>query len=100
MQAMGMKLLYKRSNVPNDPSMLARLGYGTEADSTVLELVYKYSQEKASDTPTCINIYDTLLIMSTDHYRNRVDLQIAQHLRDCCSACSISDCSSGAYRIA
>jgi hypothetical protein len=54
LQAMGMKLLYKRSNVPNDPSMLARLGYGTEADSTVLELVYKYSQEKASDAPTYI----------------------------------------------
>jgi hypothetical protein len=36
--------------VPNDPSMLARLGYGTEADSTVLELVYKYSQEKVSAT--------------------------------------------------
>jgi hypothetical protein len=49
---MGMKLLYKRSNVPNDPSMLARLGYGTEADSTVLELVYKYSQEKVSDVLT------------------------------------------------
>ena len=47
-QALGMTLLQKRSNVPNEASLIARLGYGTEADSTIMELRYKYAQEKVS----------------------------------------------------
>ena len=43
-----MTLLMKRSNVPNEASLVARLGYGSEADGTVMELRYAYAQEKVS----------------------------------------------------
>jgi hypothetical protein len=41
-----MTVLYKRSNIPNDPSMVVGLGYGSAEDATVLELCYEYGSDK------------------------------------------------------
>eukprot|EP00612_Vaucheria_litorea_P000175 CAMPEP_0171451896 /NCGR_PEP_ID=MMETSP0945-20130129/218_1 /TAXON_ID=109269 /ORGANISM="Vaucheria litorea, Strain CCMP2940" /LENGTH=297 /DNA_ID=CAMNT_0011976449 /DNA_START=127 /DNA_END=1020 /DNA_ORIENTATION=+ len=45
-KALGMKVLYKRSNVPREASMVVGLGYGDAEDSTILELYYAYTVEK------------------------------------------------------
>lgn len=45
-EALGMTLLLKRSLVPLEAALIARLGYGSEQESTVVELRYRYAQEK------------------------------------------------------
>lgn len=48
-EKLKMNILRRRSNVNNEPkeaSLCAFLGYGTEDDGALIELIYQYSNEK------------------------------------------------------
>ncbi|CAM9139941.1 unnamed protein product [Discosporangium mesarthrocarpum] len=64
-KALGMKLLRRRSLLPRTPTQVAWVGYGTESDSTVVEIVYEYGTETLDQG----NGYGQVAISTPDVYK-------------------------------